>query len=94
MATTRPDQTRPDADRRGSGSLRSILAKANERKTGDELTGIATDSDAERVAAKKTLSRVSLRELRENPVVPYEQDEVTRMIQDAVREPVYERIAD
>jgi hypothetical protein len=61
--------TRPDADRRGSGSLRSILAKANERKTGDELAGIAADSDAERVAAKEALSRVSLRELRENPVV-------------------------
>lgn len=86
--------TRSDADRRESGSLRSILAKANERKTGDELAGIAAGSDAERVAAKEALSRVSLRELRENPVVPYEQDEVTRVIQDAVREPVYERIAD
>ncbi|WP_122089254.1 ethanolamine ammonia-lyase subunit EutB [Halalkalicoccus subterraneus] len=75
-------------------SLRALLAKANERKTGDELAGIAADSDAERVAAKKTLSRVTLRELRENPVVPYEEDEVTRVIQDAVREPIYERIAE
>lgn len=74
-------------------SLRTLLATANERKTGDELAGIAADSDAERVAAKKALSRVTLRELRENPVVPYEDDEVTRVIQDAVREPVYERIA-
>ncbi|MCL7416818.1 MAG: ethanolamine ammonia-lyase subunit EutB [Halalkalicoccus sp.] len=73
-------------------SLRALLAKANERKTGDELAGIAADSDAERVAAKRELSRVTLRELRENPVVPYEEDEVTRVIQDAVREPVYERI--
>jgi ethanolamine ammonia-lyase large subunit len=75
-------------------SLRALLAKANERKTGDELAGIAADSDAERVAAKKALSRVTLRELRENPVVPYEEDEVTRVIQDAVREPIYERIAE
>ncbi|MFC6905932.1 ethanolamine ammonia-lyase subunit EutB [Halalkalicoccus tibetensis] len=75
-------------------SLRTLLATANERKTGDELAGIAAESDAERVAAKKALSRVTLRELRENPVVPYEDDEVTRVIQDAVREPVYERIAE
>ncbi|WP_336343122.1 ethanolamine ammonia-lyase subunit EutB [Halalkalicoccus ordinarius] len=73
-------------------SLRAVLAKANERKTGDELAGIAADSDAERVAAKRALAGTTLETLRENPVVPYEEDEVTRVIQDAVREPVYERI--
>jgi ethanolamine ammonia-lyase large subunit len=75
-------------------SVQSLLAKANEPKTGDELADLAAESVAERVAAKRALSRTTLETLRENPVVPYEQDEVTRIIQDAVREPVYERIRD
>ncbi len=74
-------------------SVTEVLAKANERKTGDELAGVAARSDAERVAAKDALSDLTLETLRENPVVPYEDDEVTRVIQDAVDESVYERIA-
>lgn len=73
-------------------TVKTVLAKANEPKTGDELAGIAAGSDAERVAAKRTLAEMRLETLRENPVVPYDQDEVTRVIQDAVREPVYDRI--
>ncbi|SFG88003.1 Ethanolamine ammonia-lyase heavy chain [Halopelagius inordinatus] len=75
-------------------SIRELLAKANEEKTGDELAGIAADSEAERVAAKDALSRLSLEELRQSPVVPYEDDEVTRVIQDAVDEAAYEKIRD
>ncbi len=75
-------------------SFRTLLAKANEEKSGDELAGIAARSDAERVAAKDALSRVTLRQLRENPVVPAQDDEVTRVIQEAVDESAYERIAD
>jgi ethanolamine ammonia-lyase large subunit len=75
-------------------SVRSLLAKANEPKTGDELANLGAESAAERVAAKRALSRTTLETLRENPVVPYEEDEVTRVIQDAVREPIYERIRD
>ncbi len=74
-------------------SVTEVLAKANERKTGDELAGVAARSDAERVAAKDALSEITLETLRENPVVAYEDDEVTRVIQDAVDESVYERIA-
>lgn len=81
-------------DRYDFESLRTLLAKANEAKSGDELAGIAARSDAERVAAKDALSRVTLRELRENPVVPARDDEVTRVIQDAVDESVYDRIAE
>ena len=77
-----------------SESLRTVLAKANEEKTGDELAGIAAESDRERVAAKRALAGTTLETVRENPVVPYEDDEVTRAIQEAVREPVYERIKD
>jgi ethanolamine ammonia-lyase large subunit len=47
---------------------------------------------AERVAAKQVLSELKISDLRENPVVPYEQDEVTRIIQDAVNEKIYGEI--
>ena len=72
--------------------LKQVLAKANEEKTGDKLAGLAAESARERVAAKVVLSAVTLRDLRENPAVPYELDEVTRIIQDDVNEPVYRKI--
>lgn len=78
--------------RRTFESIRDVLAKANEEKTGDELAGIAAESAAERVAAKDVLSSFTLETLREHPVVPYEDDEVTRVIQDAVDEAVYQDI--
>lgn len=90
MATRTGAVKQPD----DSESLRAILAKANETKTGDELAGIAAESDKERIAAKRTLARTTLETLRENPVISAEDDEVTRAIQEAVREPVYERIAE
>lgn len=71
-----------------------VLAKANEEKSGDRLAGIAASSSEERVAAKVVLSKVSLRYLRENPAVPYDEDEVTKIIQDDVNEKIYEEIKD
>ena len=50
--------------------LKQVLAKANEEKSGDRLAGLAADSVSERVAAKRVLAEVTLRELHENPVVP------------------------
>ena len=73
-------------------SLKEVLAKANEEKTGDRLAGLAAETAQERVAAKVVLSAVLLEEMRENPAVPYEHDEVTRIIQDDVNEKVYQRI--
>ena len=72
--------------------VKDVLAKANEEKSGDRLAGIAADNAEERVAAKVVLSEMLLSELRENPVVPYESDEVTRIIQDDVNEPIYKKI--
>ncbi len=72
--------------------LKEVMAKANEEKTGDQLAGLAAENAKERVAAKVVLSAVTLGELRENPAVPYEADEVTRIIQDDVNEAVYRRI--
>jgi len=73
--------------------MKDVLAKANEQKSGDTLAGIAAQSDLERIAAKEVLSRLLVRDLRENPVVPYEEDEVTRMNQDSIDPKVYDHIA-
>ena len=73
-------------------SVKDVLAKANEEKTGDQLAGLAAETAQERVAAKVVLSEMTLRDLRENPVVSYEEDEVTRIIQDDLNLPVYEKL--
>jgi ethanolamine ammonia-lyase large subunit len=70
-------------------SLREVMAKANEEKSGDKLAGVAAESAEERVAAKVVLSQITLKDLRNHPAVPYEQDEVTRIIQDGVNESIY-----
>ena len=72
--------------------IKEVLAKANEEKTGDKLAGLAAETAQERIAAKVVLSALTLGDLRENPAVPYEEDEVTRIIQDDVNEYVYNRI--
>lgn len=72
--------------------IKDLLAKANEDKSGDHLAGVAAESAAERVAARYVLSEVTLETLRANPAVPYEEDEVTRVIDDAVNEAVYAEI--
>ncbi|ELT98887.1 hypothetical protein CAPTEDRAFT_55610, partial [Capitella teleta] len=73
-------------------SIKEVLAKANEKRSGDVLAGIAAESITEMVAAKDVLSRMLLSDLRNNPVVPYEDDEVTRIIQDDVNETIYNEI--
>ena len=73
-------------------SVKEDLAKANEVKSGDELAGLAAANAEERVAAKVVLSELTLADLRENPVVPYESDEVTRIIQDDLNEKIYSEI--
>jgi ethanolamine ammonia-lyase large subunit len=72
--------------------LVDVMAKANEEKSGDKLAGVAAGSAQERVAAKLVLSEVTLHELRENPVVPYEKDAVTRLIQDDLSIPIYDSV--
>jgi ethanolamine ammonia-lyase large subunit len=65
-------------------SVKDVLARANEARSGDELAGIAAKSAKERIAAKMVLADLTLNDLRENPVVAYERDEVTRIIDDAL----------
>ncbi|EAE5644166.1 ethanolamine ammonia-lyase subunit EutB [Listeria monocytogenes] len=73
-------------------SITDVLAKANEEKSGDRLAGVAAESAEERVAAKVVLSKMTLGDLRSNPVVPYETDEVTRIIQDQVNDRIHDSI--
>ena len=74
------------------GSIKELLAKANEEKSGDRQAGIAAESVTERVAAKFVLSELPLWALYENPAVPYEDDEVTRVIIDQVNLTIYNEI--
>ena len=73
-------------------SVREVMAKANEEKSGDKLAGIAAETAEERVAAKYVLANLTLNDLRNNPAVPYEEDEVTRIIQDDVNEKIFNEI--
>ena len=73
-------------------SLMEVMAKANEEKSGDTLAGIAAASAEERVAAKEVLANITLGDIRNNPAVPYEDDEITRVIQDGVNERIHNEI--
>ena len=48
-------------------SIKELLARANETRSGDELAGIAARSEKERIAAKNVLADLTLNDLRENP---------------------------
>jgi ethanolamine ammonia-lyase large subunit len=62
--------------------LRALLAKATPARSGDRLAGIAAASAEERVAAQMTLAEVPLSRFLDEAVVPYETDEITRLIID------------
>ena len=63
--------------------LRTLLAKASPPRSGDELAGIAAASAAERVAAQMALADLPIAEFLTKTVIPYEEDEVTRLILDS-----------
>lgn len=72
--------------------IKDVLAKANEPKAGDRLMGVAAASESERVAAKIVLSQLTIEDLVENPVIPYEEDEVTRVNIDGLNKRQYEKM--
>lgn len=72
--------------------IKEVLAKSNEEKSGDALAGIAAQNTSERIAAKEVLAKLTLEDLKNNPVVPYEEDEVTRVIQDGIDLEAYNKI--
>jgi ethanolamine ammonia-lyase large subunit len=68
-------------------SLADLLAKATPARSGDELAGIAATSAQQRVAAQMSLADLPLTHFLNEAVIPYETDEVTRLIQDTSRTP-------
>ncbi len=64
-------------------SLAELMAKASPARSGDELAGLAAGSAAERVAARRALAELPLRTFLHEVLVPYEADEVTRLIIDS-----------
>ncbi|MGY3187107.1 ethanolamine ammonia-lyase large subunit [Lysinibacillus sp. TE18511] len=73
-------------------SLKDVMAKANEEKSGDQLAGIAAESVQQRIAAKAVLSELLVKDIRENPLVPQENDEVSRIIEGDINEQIYGEI--
>ena len=63
--------------------LRMLMAKASPLRSGDALAGLAAESGEERVAAQFALADVPLKTFLGEAVVPYEDDEVTRLIVDS-----------
>ncbi|SDF37196.1 ethanolamine ammonia-lyase subunit EutB [Terriglobus roseus] len=62
--------------------LKELLAKASPARSGDDLAGVAAESEIVRAAARYALAEVPLKHFLQEAVVPYEQDDVTRLILD------------
>ena len=63
--------------------LKTMLAKASPARSGDQLAGVAAATGEERVAAQYALADLPLKTFLTEAVVPYETDEVTRLIIDS-----------
>ena len=74
------------------GSVKEVLAKANEQKSGDTLAGIGAENAKERIAAKYVLSELTVEDVTNSPAVEYEKDSVTRIILDDLDKTQYEQI--
>jgi ethanolamine ammonia-lyase large subunit len=75
-------------------SVKEVLAKSNPPKSGDDLAGISARDAVERVAARAILSELTLAELRANPAVPLEDDEISRAIDADLDEDAFRAVAD
>ena len=73
--------------------LKTLLAKATPSRSGDELAGIAARSSEERIAAQMALAELPLNAFLSELVIPYEDDEVSRLIVDRVDRSAFAPIA-
>ncbi len=62
--------------------LKAVLAKATPARSGDYLAGVAAETYAERMAARMCLAQIPLKTFLQDLIIPYESDEVTRLIID------------
>ncbi len=72
--------------------LRQVFAKANEEKSGDQLAGLAAETERERVAAKQVLAELTLEEIVKHPLIDPDTDEVTRLIFESLDQNVFARL--
>jgi ethanolamine ammonia-lyase large subunit len=63
-------------------NLKALMAKATPLRSGDQLAGVAATTYQERVAAQLALADLPLKTFLQEPLIPYEEDEVTRLIMD------------
>jgi ethanolamine ammonia-lyase large subunit len=73
--------------------LRDLLAKATPPRSGDRLAGVAADSAEEMIAARMALADLPLKQFLQEAVVPYEDDDVTRLIIDSHDAPAFAAIS-
>ncbi|HEX4766614.1 MAG TPA: ethanolamine ammonia-lyase subunit EutB, partial [Lichenihabitans sp.] len=73
--------------------LKDLMAKATPRRSGDMLAGIAAASAEESVAARLCLADVPLKDMLAQPLIPYETDEVTRLIIDTHDEAAFAAVS-
>ena len=74
-------------------SLKELMAKASPLRSGDQLAGVAAANAEERVAAQLTLADLPLKTFLNEVVIPYEEDEVTRLIVDSHDAKAFEEIS-
>ena len=86
--------TRLNGEHYAFRDIREVMGKANDEKSGDKLAGVAANTPQERVAARIVLSNLRVKDICENPAVPYEQDEVTRLILDGLNQHIYRELQD
>jgi len=74
-------------------SVKEVLARANPPKSGDDLAGVSARDAVERVAARAVLAGLTLEQLRMSPVIPYEEDALTRLVEDTLDDQAYRAVA-
>jgi len=74
-------------------SLKEVMAKATPARSGDYLAGVAAETYAERMAARMCLADIPLKHFLEELLIPYEDDEVTRLIVDSHDQQVFAEIS-
>ncbi|MED3933477.1 ethanolamine ammonia-lyase subunit EutB [Priestia megaterium] len=75
-------------------SLKEIMAKANEERSGDQLAGVSAESMKERMAAKQVLADITLADIRNYPLLSADEDNVSALIESQIDSSVYDIIKD
>lgn len=73
-------------------TIKDVLCRASEPRSGDVQAGLAPRSMREMAAAKLVLAGLTLKQLHEAPSIPYEKDEVTRVVVDDLNMPAFQRV--